>query len=804
MKKTVKKVISSVLVAAMLLSFVPMSGVEDLTFDFTVKSSAKETSGKCGDNVFYTLDEETGVLTISGSGDMEDFPNYYYAPFSRKTIIKKVIIENDVTSIGDWCFYECTNLSSVVIANSVTKIGYCAFSDCSSLTKIEISDKITSIGASAFADCEKLTGIFVDENNSVYSSDDNGVLFNKERTKLIQYPEGNNQTTYSIPGSVNIIFDFAFSGCKNLKDIMIPDSVTTIGYAGFYSCIGLKAITIPNSVTTIGEYAFRECVILSSITIPSSVISIGESAFYMCRSLYNVYYNGTASEWCNIKRLDSLSSPNSYAEKLYFQGELLTEIVLNDDVEEVPDYAFKGCVNLTKVTIPNDVTRIGNYAFFNCTKLTDVIIPEGVTGINNSTFDGCKNLASIKIPDNVTNIGSYAFRSCTSLKKLNIPDGVVTIGDGAFVSCTSIISMIIPNSVTNIGKSVFSGCTSLTNIKIGSGVTSIGTKMFSGCLLLISIIVDSENKTFDSRENCNAIVETATNTLITGCKNTVIPNSVTSIKESAFTNTGIIDITIPNSVMKIGKSAFSDCGLISIKLSDNITSIERYSFGRCYHLTSITIPDKVTSIGPQAFYYCESLKSIVIPNEVTSVSSDAFNKCSSLNSVCFISKDVTIEYGAFPKNDNMQVLAPKDSSVYNALKGDYNVIPYSFTVNKDDKDKPMLALDGKVVLTEDMWSCICRLVKDTDVQYIYFGELDVSKMLSSDVLENVDESSLKSEKVTLSIIRDGETIRLGNIEEKTSFQKIVEAVTEFFTFVLNSVYKGIKGVWASIKNWWKR
>ena len=198
------------------------------------------------------------------------------------------------------------------------------------------------------------------------------------------------------------------------------------------------------------------------------------------------------------------------------------------------------------------------------------------------------------------------------------------------------------------------------------------------------------------------------------------------------------------------------------------------------------------------------IKRLLIESGITEISNDAFSGCNKLNSVCIIPENTVIGEDAFPKNDNMQILALKNSSVYNALKGDYNVIPYSFTVNKDDKDKPMLALDGKVVLTEDMWSCICRLVKDTDVQYIYFGELDVSKMLSSDVLENVDESSLRSEKVTLSIIRDGETIRLGNIEEKTSFQKIVEAVTEFFTFVLNSVYKGIKGVWASIKNWWKR
>lgn len=199
-----------------------------------------------------------------------------------------------------------------------------------------------------------------------------------------------------------------------------------------------------------------------------------------------------------------------------------------------------------------------------------------------------------------------------------------------------------------------------------------------------------------------------------------------------------------------------------------------------------------------------NVKKLTIESGVTSISDAAFLGCNNLTSVCIASENATIGKDTFPRNENLQIIAPKDSSVYAALNGEnYNAIPYSYTVNKDDKNKPMLALGSKVVLTEDMWICICSLVKDTDVQYIYFEELDISKMLSSDILEGVDKSSLKSEKVTLSIIRDGETIRLDDVEEKTTFQKIVEAVTGFFTFILNSVISGFKGMWASIKNWWK-
>ena len=148
----------------------------------------------------------------------------------------------------------------------------------------------------------------------------------------------------------------------------------------------------------------------------------------------------------------------------------------------------------------------------------------------------------------------------------------------------------------------------------------------------------------------------------------------------------------------------------------------------------------------------------------------------------------------------MQILAPKDSSVYNALKGDYNVIPYSFTVNKDDKDKPMLALDGKVVLTEDMWSCICRLVKDTDVQYIYFKEFDFGDMMPEYVIVDYDKDEFKYKDLVLSIIKDGDTIRLGMVDEKKSFFELVEALVEQFIFTVENI---IRAAWRYIFKHWK-
>lgn len=245
---------------------------------------------------------------------------------------------------------------------------------------------------------------------------------------------------------------------------------------------------------------------------------------------------------------------------------------------------------------------------------------------------------------------------------------------------------------------------------------------------------------------------------------------------------GCKNTTIPDGVMYIGYGAFKDCtGLTNIIIPNSVTHIDNEAFRGCTGLTDITIPDNVTNIGRFAFYGCNNL-----------------------NSVCVISENTVIDKDEFSENDyNMQILAPKDSSVYNVLKRNYNVIPYSFTVNKDDKDKPMLALDGKVVLTEDMWSCICRLVKDTDVQYIYFKEFDFGDMMPEDIVADFDKSDFNYKQVVFSIEKDGETIRLGSIAEKSSFQIFIDMLVDAFSFVLDSVISGIKGIISSIRNWWK-
>ena len=260
-------------------------------------------------------------------------------------------------------------------------------------------------------------------------------------------------------------------------------------------------------------------------------------------------------------------------------------------------------------------------------------------------------LTSVVIPNSVTSIGNGAFHNCSGLVGVDIPNSVTSIDENAFYGCRSLTNIVISNSVTSIGENAFNGCDVLTSVAIGSGVTSIGDNAFGYCGSLTNITIDSNNNTYDSRDNCNAIIETSTNTLLRGCQNTVFPNSVTSIGNGAFNGcSNLTSIAIPNSVTSIGEGAFWGCSnLTSITIPNSVTSIGRSAFYYCTSLTSIgsvgsgasvEIPSGVTSISESLFDSCSNLTSIDIPNSVTSIGDSAFNYCRGLTS-CTIGSGVT-------------------------------------------------------------------------------------------------------------------------------------------------------------------
>ena len=263
-------------------------------------------------------------------------------------------------------------------------------------------------------------------------------------------------------------------------------------------------------------------------------------------------------------------------------------------VTSIEALAFYRCTELTSIDIPNSVTEIGQEAFANCPGLTSIVVESG-----NPRFDSRNNCnAIIETTDNTLIAGC---------KNTIIPNSVTKIGNFAFERCGSLTSIVIPNSVTSIGHYAFYCCDSLTSVDIPNSVIEIGYGVFESCFGLTSIVVESGNPRYDSRNNCNAIIETAYNTLIYGCKNTIIPNSVTTIDDYAFYDCdGLTSIVIPNSVTEIGFGAFESCtGLTSIVIPNSVTSIGDGAFCNCWRLTDvycyIADPSKVSS-GKRTFY----------------------------------------------------------------------------------------------------------------------------------------------------------------------------------------------------------
>ena len=354
-----------------------------------------------------------------------------------------------------------------------------------------------------------------------------------------------------------LAFDFEVNGIYYYKSGNNSVAVTSCWDYHVYT----DTVTIPEtvtymdntySVTKIGDNAFEDCTQLKSVFIPNTITYIGSSAFQGCSGLASV----------NI--------PNS--------------------VNTIRWYAFQGCSSLTSVPIPKSITKIESYTFRDCSGLTSVNVGNSVTEIDEEAFSGCSSLASVTIGNSVAKIEKRAFYGCSSLKNITIPNSVNKIDEYAFNGCP-LISLEIPNSVTYIGVNAFSS----KDLK--------------------TITVNSGNSVYDSRNNCNALIETEYNVLINGCQNTIIPNSVTGIYYDAFKDcsglTGVLNI--PNSVTYIENGAFSGCtGLTGeLTIPNSVTYIGGSAFSGCTGLTGeLTIPVSVTDIGSNAFYRCTGLETL--------------------------------------------------------------------------------------------------------------------------------------------------------------------------------------------------
>ena len=626
-------------------------------------------------------------LTNISFGENSQLTSIGEYAFSSCSSLTSIEIPSGVTSIGVSAFNDCSSLTNISFGENsqLTSIGDAAFVGCYSLTSIEIPSGVTSIGVSAFSSCSSLTNISFGENSQLTSIVD-GAFYGCSSLTSIEIPSGvtsiggyafygcSSLTIIEIPSGVTSIGNGVFGDCYSLTGIEIPCGVTSIGDVAFYGCSFLTSIEIPSGVTSIGSEAFRDCFSLTSIEIPSGVTSIGSSAFYSCSSLRFIRCHAAEvpttgemplGDCYSIQNIQvPEASVDDYKAASYWNEYNITKIypyfIGEELVVDYDGYSLKYTAmedyrcsvrcyaqpsEPTSITIPTtvtfgetelEVTSIGSSAFYSCLSLTSIEIPSGVTSIGSSAFYGCSSLTSVSFGENsqLASIGYSAFGACKNLKNIDIPNSVISILGNAFSECSNLKSLEIPENVAEIGRGIISNCNNIERIT-----------------------VDEDNVVFDSRDNCNAIIKTSENKLVIGCKNTIIPSSVTSIGDYAFASSNIAELVIPNSVTSIGDYAFASSNiaelvipnsvtsigdfvfisssLTNIEISNSVTSIGDYAFQGCHELVSVAFEEgsQLSSLGLAPFYGCDELRNVELPSGITEIGSSTFMGCSKLTSI---------------------------------------------------------------------------------------------------------------------------------------------------------------------------
>lgn len=541
---------------------------------YGVKGSEAEEYAKKNNILFFSEGDFTykvinGVAWISG----------IYGDAPKELVIPSKVGDLDVAGIQDWAFSDSMYIESVVIPEPVTTVGNGAFALNMSLEKVTLPDTLTTIGNDAFA-----------KNPS-------------------------------------------------LKEINFPSSLRTIGNSAFDMCDSLTSVVLNEGLTSIDDYSFAYCSNLESITIPASVKTIGENAFKDSGKLIEggIKLNITgaegsyAQEYANKKGIPFKASGIAPSETptevtldpvdlnfdLLADGSIkLTGYTGNATVIEIPaaingktvseigDDVFSNKDNITSISIPEGVRRIGEYSFAYSDKLESISFPDSLYSVKEGAFSATPWYRAQ--PEGIVYAGkvAYDFKGSVRPTQITLRDDTTGIAAGAFSGETSLESIAIPPTVKAIEDKAFQSCSALTEIEIPASVVTIGERVFNGCDALTALSVDPANTYYDSRNDCNAIIETATNTLIAGCAVTEIPDTVKVIGPYAFADCkSMTSIHVPGNVETILESAFSECSNVSsVTLDEGIIRIEELAFNGV-HPFGVIIPRSVRTIVSGAIGY---------------------------------------------------------------------------------------------------------------------------------------------------------------------------------------------------------
>ena len=645
------------------------SGCKKLT-SFTLEKVTDEVTGEVKtspietlyNKMFYNCSVLASVElpeTITALGNVygSTYSNSY-SPFYGCAKLTSMVIPDSVDTVQKYLFYKCSGLKTVTLSANMTELPSNFFEGCTALTEIKVSEgskNFASVGGVLF-DNNKETLLYYPANkaDATYTVPDTvktiaGYAFgraskdyplklttlklSKNVTTINEYAfyYNSKMATLTIPADsmLTTIEANAFNYSKALKSITIPASVTEIGTKAFTYCTALASVTFADGSAplTMGESVFERAG-LTSITLPARVKTLGKRAFYYCQTLKTAAFDKTnlteipVSMFENCKLLSSVSAPKgitAIGTDAFYNCAALKSMTVPASVTSLGNRVFSGCSGLETLTFETNedgssaLNEIGTSVFTRCAALTSVILPDSVKQIPTSMFDSCTKLASVTYADDITSIASNAFKG-TAITSITIPDTVKEIGASAFNSCTKLEEIVLneySEALTTIGVSAFNGCSALKSLTLPASVQTIGADAFKGCTsLTLDLNPDCSDYVYKSGILTDADL---TSILYIDISKTygdfVVPESLTSITDSAFEGTHFDKVTLPENLTSIGKYAFRNSEVKEIVWNDKLQVIGANAFEGT-NLTSVTVPRSVTSIGEYAFTNAKSLTSL--------------------------------------------------------------------------------------------------------------------------------------------------------------------------------------------------
>ncbi len=669
------------------------------------------TEGTCGENATWSFDAETGTLTISGTGMMEEYSSEnapaWGAPYYN--VITNVVVEEGITNIGSYSFAFHEVLTSITLPSTLEVIGVYAFGMCPSLESINLPDALQGILPAAFLGCSSLRSITLPEGLELIADSAFG---------------STGLTSVTIPASVTTLGAEAFRDMPNLTSVVMEGSPETLGDYIFTNCTALQNVDLGSNLTAVGYCMFSYCSSLQSIVIPDTVATIGEGAFAYCTSLQDV------------------------------------TLPANPNGSRIEASAFGGCHALTQLEIPLGIVYIGATAFAE-TALTHISLPESAWQLEESAFaliptlesfevaqsnayafsqDGVlyaqhyvtQELILLQYPAKKANtsydilggtvaIGMGAFMEADKLQTVGIPESVVYIGSFAFRNCNTLKTMLIPGSVANLGDGVFADCPNLqVFLFMGEAPASVGT----GLLLnnKTTVIVPTTATTWGNVDPAYfgaallypANIDPATNEIVGPCGTSMLwhlafnEGRLTFIGEGAmddYTNTGffpwmgfdglITDVVVQDTVGSLSPNCLTNMvALKNVNLGNTLTTIPASMFFGCTGLETIVIPNSVTLIDQAAFMFCFSLKNVTLPSNLengTVINSGAFFGCEALSEITFPDGIMATGPQAFCGTGLTQVSLPACTQV---VYGSFVACPNLVSIEVDPSNPFFVSIDG--------------------------------------------------------------------------------------------------------------